>query len=332
MSVTIGGYTTTYNCIDRQYPLEECVKSLLGFCDQVSIVDAGSTDGTIEVVRKWARDEQRIRFSVDPVDFTHPRWAIHMDGFLKAKARRQCTTDFCWQTDTDEIVPEADWEKVRTLPQLLKDVLDQYPVIYLPMVEFWGSFSTIRADFFTWKQRFSVNHPDITHGIPHEYACYDDAGHIYPRPFDSDSCNYMWSHSRESVPSVVPVEVKNFGMPPAEYDVFFHSCLQILPGVLHVSWLNLERKIDHYRKFWPAFHASMYNLQKTDAPEHNVMFDKSWSAVTDEDIRLKAKELNNLGPRSFHTKLNNQVKGATIPFRGEIPTTLHEWADRAGMI
>lgn len=327
MAVTISGYTTTFNCIERQYPLELCLESLLGFCDEVCIVDAGSTDGTLDFLAKLQKKDSRISFYVSPVDFTHPRWAIYMDGYLKAKARAKCTGDFCWQTDTDEIVVPDDFSKIKQLPILLEDLFKSYPIIFLPMVEFWGSFDRIRADFFTWKQRLSVNDPRITHGIPLEYQVLDSNGHEYPKPFESDSCNYIYNEVKQSVKSVVPVEVNNYAMPPEEFSQFFHNALDLLPSVLHVSWLNLQRKIEHYREFWPKFHQSMYNLPILDAPENNVMFNKRWSEVTDQDILQKAKELEILGPRSFHHKLDPNKKGATVPFLRKVPDSLKKWAN-----
>ena len=326
---SISSYTTTYNCISRNYPFVACLESLLGFSDEVCVVDAGSTDGTIEVVRKMMDRDSRIKFRVDPVDFSHPRWAIHMDGYLKAKSRALCTGDYCWQTDNDEVVAEHDYPRIRHLPELLKDAFSRYPVIFLPMVEFWGAFETIRADFFSWKQRISINDKRITHGIPNEFRVLDEHGFEYPRPFDSDSCNYIYRDTKESVPSAIPVNVPNFNMGPEEFEQFFNAALDLLPSVLHVSWLDLKRKIEHYREFWPKFHTSMYNLAKVDSPENNVMFNKSWAEVTDADIAQKVEELKALGPRSFHHKINPGVKGATVPFRRPIPASLREWAARS---
>lgn len=322
----ISGYTTTFNCIDKRYPFELCLRSLLGFCDEVSVVDAGSTDGTVESLIRMSAEDRRIKVRVSPVDFSHPRWAIHMDGYLKSKARDGCTGEFCWQTDNDEVVDERDFEKIKALPQMLGEVFAQYPIVYLPMVEFWGSFERIRADFFTWKQRLSLNDPRITHGIPNEFRMVDAQGFEYPKPFDSDSCNYIYRDTKESVRSAIPVQVPKFDMSPDEFDQFFHAALDLLPSVLHVSWLNLRRKIEHYRDFWPKFHASMYNLPKVDSPDNNVMFNKPWSQVTDEDINQKVKELDELGPRSFHHKLDPLKKGATVRFRRSVPDSLTKWA------
>ena len=326
MSATISSYTTTYNCLERKYPLQLCIESLLGFSDQVSIVDGGSTDGTLELLAKLAKNDSRVSFYVSPVDFTHPRWAIYMDGYLKAKARARCTGDFCWQTDTDEIVAPHDFARIRQLPELLAPIFEEVPIVYLPMIEFWGSFERIRADFFTWKQRLSKNDPRITHGIPNEYRVFDAAGHEYPKPFESDSCNYIYRDTLESVRSMVPLDVPKMAMSPEEFKPFFENALSLLPSVLHISWLHLKRKIEHYKEFWPKFHQSMYNLPVLDAAENNVMFSKPWSAVTDVDILEKANELDELGPRSFHHKLNPDKKGATVSFNGRIPDSLRAWA------
>ncbi len=296
------------------------------------MVDAGSTDGTFEELSMLARVEKRLVLSVRPVDFTHPRWAIYMDGYLKAAARAQCQTDYCWQTDNDEIVPQADQAMIRQLPAAIGEIFKERPVLYLPMVEFWGRFEQIRADFFSWKPRFSINDPRITHGIPKSLALYDANGHEYPKPFDSDSCNYIWRDSREAVPLALPVPKEDITTDPVRIEALFNDWIERLPSVLHVSWLNLERKIQHYRDFWPKFHASMYNLPDPDLAEHNVMFSKRWSEVTDEDIRLKAEELLQIGPRSFHRKIDLSKKGLTIPYSKEIPPTLRSWALAAKMV
>ena len=43
---TISGYTTTYNCLKEDYPFLESIQSMLGFCDEVVVVDGCSDDGT----------------------------------------------------------------------------------------------------------------------------------------------------------------------------------------------------------------------------------------------------------------------------------------------
>src|SRR5690606_36196755 len=121
------------------------------------------------------------------------------------------------------------------------------------MVEFWGSFERVRADFFTWKARFSKNDPRIVHGIPRMHKLVDARGEFYIRPFYSDGCNYLMRETEEDVrpriPLHLPVEqIQKFN--DEQYDAFFNECLDCLPFVLHVSWLDLGRKIRHYKKYW----------------------------------------------------------------------------------
>lgn len=324
--MSISGYTTTYNCIWQQYPFLECITSLLGFCDEVCVADAGSEDGTIEALEKMSRAEPRIKFEVCKVDFGHPRWAIHQDGYLKAKARSMCSADYCWQTDTDEFVDARDYHKIVSIAEL---TLSQ-PVLMLPMVEFWGSFKRIRADFLTFKPRLSLNDPNITHGIPNRFKMHDNSGHPYPKPYFSDSCNYIYVDSNEDVPvcTVIPPEYSSIESAMKNIDTyreFFYRCIESLPAPLHVSWLNLERKINHYKEFWSKFHASMYNLIIEDSTANNVMFDKPWSLVTSDDISLKAEQLARIGPRSFHQKIDYSCVGATIEYNYNIPEALLDW-------
>lgn len=323
---TISGYTTTYNCFEMEYPFQECLQSLLGFCDDVVVVDAGSTDGTLEVLRRFEKQDSRLKVFVEPVDFKHPRWAIYQDGYLKAKARARCQGDFCWQTDTDEVVAPEDFWRIRQLPSRMKDL----KLIMLPMIEFWGSLDYVRGDFFSWKPRFSVNDKRITHGIPKALKCFDANGHEYPRPFDSDSCNYIYADTQESVKIVVPLPPDQNDiskLTDSQFEQFYFRCLDDYPHVFHTSWLDLRRKVSHYKKLWRDFHASMYNLDLVDSAANNVMFDKPWAAVTDADIQRKADELKRLGPRFFHKKMDTQKKGLTFRFNRKIPDHLRRWVE-----
>ena len=176
---TISGYTTTLNCVEMDYPFIESIQSLLGFCDEVIVVDGGSEDGTIEALQPLAASDPRLKIHVEPIDYSTPNWALYQDGFQKARARSHCTGDFCWQNDNDEIILESDFKRIRRLPDAMQD----HTMIMLPMVEFWGALDRVRGDFFSWKPRFSVNDPRITHGIPRDIKCYDMAGYEYARPF-----------------------------------------------------------------------------------------------------------------------------------------------------
>ena len=57
----ISGYTTTYNCISQKYPYEQSINSMLGFCEEVIVMDGGSTDGTFEKLLDMAEENNKIK-------------------------------------------------------------------------------------------------------------------------------------------------------------------------------------------------------------------------------------------------------------------------------
>ncbi len=309
-----------------EYPIEQCLRSLLPFCDEIIVVDGGSKDGTIELIQSISKKEPRVKLFVEPVDFSHPRWAIYQDGYLKRSARSKCTGQYCWQTDSDEIVDPSSYDKIPLLPEVITN--SGHELVMLPMVEFWGSYNRIRGDFMSWKNRFSLNNKNITHGIPQQFKNYDQNGHEYPRPFESDTCNYIYADKLVEVVPIAPIGITSEEFNKHTYEArkqWFMESLERMPHVLHVSWLSLERKISHYQKFWQNFHASMYNLQIEDNAQTNVMFDKPWASVTKEEIKARATQLIQIGPRSFHKKIDPTKIGPTFEYTRPVPNDLIEW-------
>jgi len=110
----------------------------------------------------------------------------------------------------------------------------------------------------------------------------------------------------------------------SRYPDFFHQSIERLPSVLHVSWLNLERKIKHYRSFWYRYHASLYNLSE----DRNTMFPKPWPEVSNDEITALAVKLEEAGPRFIHHPIDLTKRGAVIPYWGRVPENVREWHRR----
>ena len=73
----------------------------------------------------------------------------------------------------------------------------------------------------------------------------------------------------------------------------------------HMSWFDLERKIKLYKNYWSKFWQSQYNTPQEDTPENNMFFDKKWSEVTDDEIKMLASRLGTeMGGWIFHNKIN----------------------------
>ena len=312
---TIGAYTTTYNCISQGYPFEESIQSLLANFDEVIVVDAGSTDGTWERLQEI----EGIRAYQHTVDFDHPRWAIHSDGDLKAKARGYVTCDWCWQMDVDEVIAGDQREKLQRLLQTATKTND---IIALPVVEFWGSSGKVRIDVNPWKWRVSRNHEHITHGIPSELRFKDEEGNVYAGR-GTDSCDYIHVDTYGRLPhstfydeTAHEIRLKALSGDETAIKVFedwMNQIVELLPTVYHYSWYDIERKITSYKTHWGKFWKSMYNLDTEDTAENNVCFDKPWAEVTEDDIKILAQRLEEeKGGHIFHKKVDWNVEVPSI--------------------
>tara|TARA_B100000131_G_C18115575_1_gene611179 strand:+ start:961 stop:2880 length:1920 start_codon:yes stop_codon:yes gene_type:complete len=327
---TISGYTTTKDCIEQNYPWKECITSLLGFCDEVVVVDGGSKDGTWEELEKWSQKEEKLVIHQEVRDWNHERFAV-FDGLQKALARSICTGDFCWQMDCDEVVHESDYEKIQGLCKNFPNNID---LIAMPVIEFWGGPEKVRADIFPWKWRVSRNKPYITHGIPAGLRKFDENGHVYSGP-GSDGCDYIRSDNFQVVPcgnfytqdvDNVRQQVNvNFQAKEA-YQGWFNQVLDAFPCVYHFSWWDLERKIKTYRDYWGKHWKSLYNEGKEDTAENNMMFDHPWSDVTDEMISERAQLMKEkLGGWVWHTKWNGEDETTHIECTKELPEVIKNW-------
>ena len=317
---SISGYTTTRNCIEQQYPFEACIKSMLAFTDEVVVVDGGSTDGTFEFLQEWAQTNENLKVYSVPRDWTHPRHAV-FDGAQKAEARLRCTSEFLWQMDSDEIVHEQDYKKIIGL---CRNFPGQADLVSLPVIEYWGSAEKVRCDINPWKWRLSRNKEHITHGIPVELRCYDDTGSLYSKP-GTDGCDYVDVNTGERIPhasfytadvdAVRRMALTGNSKALEQYQTWFQSVVDVLPGVHHYSWFDIERKIKTYKHYWQRHWESLYDVTQEDTAENNMFFDKPWIEVTDDEISSCATTLaTSTGGHVFHSKFeaNKSVPHVTI--------------------
>ena len=307
---TVSGYTTTKNCISQEYPWEQCIQSMLGFANEVVVVDGGSDDGTWEKLLEWSKNEEKLKVHQVIRDWSHPRHAV-FDGAQKAEARKRCTSQFLWQMDADEVVHEDDYEKIINL---CRNFPRNTTLVSLPVVEYWGGLEKVRMDINPWKWRLSLNHPEITHGIPEHLRKYDDNNDVYASP-GTDGCDYVHVENGQLIPhaSFYTQEVDTVrrqalsGNAEAHdnYQRWFNSVVDQLPGVHHYSWFNIERKIKTYKGYWQRHWESLYNIQQEDTAENNMFFGRPWAEVTDDDIEALSQKLaDELGGWIFHSPVN----------------------------
>jgi glycosyltransferase involved in cell wall biosynthesis len=332
---TISGYITTYNCVKQRYPFEQSIESMLSFCDEVCVLDGGSTDGTWENLCQLQRNlvsstvrirlydceasrlesynkESPLKLKQITRDWNHPRFAV-FDGEQKAEARRMCTSEFCWQMDSDEIVHEVDVPKIKNILNAITKDID---VLSLPVVEYWGGPDKVRLDVTPWKWRLSRNKPYITHGIPKDLRKTDSNGDLFASE-GTDGCDLIHAETFERIPhaSFYTPEVENIRQHAmlgnkqalSDYQAWFQEVVNGLPCVYHYSWYDLERKIHLYKNYWTKHWESLTGKTYVDDAKSNMMFDLPWSEVTNEMIKEKAKELQKTGGHIWHRKWNGTI-------------------------
>jgi hypothetical protein len=312
--ITVSGYTTTYNVITNDYPWKESIESMLYFCDEVVVLDGGSSDGTFQELLEMKKINPKLIVKQFNRDWDDERFAL-FDHQQKALARTLCNGNFCWQMDIDEIVHKDDKEKIKQICRSLPKSVD---VVCLPVIDFWGKEDKVRLDVHPWKWRLSRNKPYITHDIPADHRRYDMNGNLFSA--GSDGCDYVHFASYQLIPNVnfytnQHEEIRQFLLNNREderyeeildsYQSFMLSAIKELPAVYHYSWFDIKRKIHNYRDFWSKFHASLYNKEVVDNAENNKFFNKPWSEVSEDEIESTALILNDeFGGWIFHKQLN----------------------------
>lgn len=250
----ISGYTHILNPESHEFPYLQSIRSMLGFCDEVVVVDGGSDDGSVEKIK--ALGDERVKVIERKWDWDEPG----MDGMQKAFGRAMCSGDFLWQQDADEIIHEEDYEKIRKLVKRFPKAAD---LLHLPVVELWGDDRTVRTDRHSWKWRLSRNNFRITHGINKDARLTDEkTGKTYAKKGMSDGCEYVdvMDHTYIRHMGFYSAELEKLRLSnPQAYGEQMNKIFEELPSVFHYSWANLPRKIRNFKKFWNRCWSNLYN-------------------------------------------------------------------------
>lgn len=332
---TISGYTQTYNVMKSAYPWRESINSLLGFCDEVIILDGGSDDGTYEELQKWAAEDTRLVVKQLKRDWNGKRFALY-DGQQKAAARTLCNKEWCWQVDVDEVVHESDYDKVKIL---LRQIPKPVKMLALPVIEYWGGSEKARVDINPWKSRLSRNDTHITHGVPTDHRRHDNDGNLFS--LGSDGCDYIHADSYQPIPST------NFYTPELHkvriqsmngdkeslivYEDYINKVVDQLPGVHHYSWFDLKRKVLSYKNYWSKHWASLYNKDIEDVAENNMFFNKPWSEVTNQEIEdIVVRMKKEMGGWIFHDRINFKKPTPWMKIHKKHPIIMNNWLTSHG--
>lgn len=298
----VTAYTTTYNCLNGGYPI---VRSILSWrwCDKIVVVDGGSTDGTLDVLRELQKDlGDKLVIHDVPIDLDLPG----KDGMQKSMSFAMVDTPLAIQFDIDEICigSEAEWKKV--LKGLNCDILA------LPVFEPIGSMNNLRINksHTPWKWRIVRTKPEIMHGIPkHDQLIVDGRKHSKG---GSDGCFYVHVTTDEMYPfnlngtaAKMADLFSKASEDPQPYVEYISSQMAAgSPMVLHLGHLDLRTKMRHYLNSWHSWWCLLFNKDPND-PQNNQYFPGTpVSEVSDLQIELKVEEILEKTP-SVYVKIGD---------------------------
>lgn len=106
---TLGGTLFCYNAVKHDYCVVEAIQNLKDFCDKVIVVDAGSDDGTIELISSL-QDEKCHIHVIREWDQHHGKEKLN---YFTNRAIELLDTDYNFNLQADEIVHEDSFRWIR---------------------------------------------------------------------------------------------------------------------------------------------------------------------------------------------------------------------------
>lgn len=110
----LGGSIFVHNAISQDYCIKESVECLKELCDEVVVLDAGSTDGTTELVKSLADSKTMIALC------EHDEWQAKRKelgrevlSYFSNKAKDFLNTEWYFSLQADEVIHEDSFEAIR---------------------------------------------------------------------------------------------------------------------------------------------------------------------------------------------------------------------------
>jgi len=267
--VKLSAYMIIKDGVKYGLPFEQSIRAAAKVCDEIIVVDGGSTDKTFDELKRLeieyqvgkhneiSKAKNQTTIIDSQIKLYQHEWNMDnptLFGDEKQYARSLCTGTHLIQLDADEILYEPTPGKILeiVIGNRFVDVLD------LPIINFYGDKQHIRLDPNCWKWRITRNDPNIIHGVHAAARILDPETFIITMDKKkSDGCEYLYNDTldicehRFAFPPQLAMlhEHAKRGERQKEYMQILQDLLKELPAVFHLSWLNLDRKQNN-AEFW----------------------------------------------------------------------------------
>lgn len=164
----ISLYTAMRNCLSNDYPAIEMLRHHLPLADEIVVNEGYSSDGTYEAIRDLDPKIRVFRTKWDKP--AGEDWWIH----FKDAARRQCTGDWCIHLDSDEFIPEWEFEPIRAHVATTSDYM-----IPTRFMNFYGNCRVYHSD--PAKTHWITNKMIIHRNLVDEFEFWGDGSNLKRR-------------------------------------------------------------------------------------------------------------------------------------------------------
>ncbi|MEW6102595.1 MAG: glycosyltransferase [bacterium] len=148
----VSGATFVRNAVIYQYPIIESIKSLLPLCDEI-IVNIGKSDDNTKEIILSVRSE-KIKIIEEEWDI-----ALRKNGLILSQqsniAIENCTGNWIFYLQADEVIHENDYEKIYNAMKGYKDNL-QVDGLVFDYIHFYGSAWTYQDARNWYKQEVRI--------------------------------------------------------------------------------------------------------------------------------------------------------------------------------
>lgn len=138
--MTVSAILSVRNSIENGYPFVESILSVLPIVDEYLINDGGSTDGTLEVLRRLADGNHKIRL-FHLKDRQSERWDGVCEQYLKMYS--QAEGDWLFEGQADELIHERDALKIKHFIETT-----EWPIIRFHRREIANNWSQLSQDIY----------------------------------------------------------------------------------------------------------------------------------------------------------------------------------------